>query len=142
MGEPSTYYEAYIAEILGDIVRLKGTIDHAHASMDRRIGITQELIDTHLNEANKALQMYTKLASLQSHSIKNELASAKTELAHISNQYLRNAIKEGLIQAHFELQQRPYPFNKNALMRIAIFSSVIGCVLGALSASLIIYLTS
>jgi hypothetical protein len=142
MGEPSTYYEAYIAEILGDIVRLKGTIEHTHATMDRRIGITQEIIDTHLNEANKALQTYTKSASLQSNSIKNELASAKTELAHITNQYLRNAIKDGLIQAHFELQQRPYPFNKNALMRIALFASVTGCVIGALSASLVIYLTA
>ncbi len=142
MGEPSSHLEAYIAEILGDIVRLKGTIEYTHASMDRRIGITQEIIDTQLNEANRTLQIYTKSASLQSHSIKNELASAKTELAHISNQYLRNAIKDALIEAHFELQQRPYSLNQNVMFKIASLASVIGCVIGALSASLIVYLTA
>ena len=137
MNEPSTPIEAYVAEILSEFVPIKSAIKQATDDMNIRIGITQQIIESHLEQANQTLALYTQNATYQSISIENELAQAKKELAHLTNRYLKSAVTQSLLDAHHQLQQKPAKPNKQTLL-ITVFiasltSGFVGGILGLTS---------
>ena len=134
MNEPATQTEAYVAEILDELTPIHSIIKQANDDMAIRIGITQGIIDSHINQANQLLARYTLAAERQSFTIEQELAPAKTELAHLTNHYLKTAVTQSLLDAHHALQQKPVRLNKrivlNTVLIASLTSGIIGGVMG------------
>lgn len=130
MNEPATKTEAYIAEILDEILPLKNIIKQAHDNMDIRIGITQEIIDSHLSQAKLALAQHTQTVNQQSITIEKDLAHAKNELAHFTNSYLKTAVTQSLLDAHHALQLKPIRLNKQTVLSIILIASLTTGVIG------------
>jgi hypothetical protein len=69
----TTMQEAYTREILSEIFLLQKKLTEIGGESQMRIGITQDIINTHLNHAAKALDNYTQAANAHFSVTKQEL---------------------------------------------------------------------
>ncbi len=93
-GENSTrgLKDAYLQEMLGEVILLNKELSQLREESMMRIGITQQIIDEQLNQACKALEKYTQAANAH-------FATKKEELRDVAE----HELKKALIDAHKQL---------------------------------------
>jgi len=83
---PSTgLKEAYLSEMLGEVLMLNKELHQLREESMMRIGITQQIIDEQLTASREALHQYTQAANAH-------FASKKQEIHDLASHQLKNAI--------------------------------------------------
>lgn len=93
-GENSTrgLKDAYLQEMLGEVILLNKELSQLREESMMRIGITQQIIDEQLDQACKTLEKYIQAANAH-------FATKKEELRDIAE----HELKKALIDAHKQL---------------------------------------
>lgn len=123
--------EAYLSAMLGEVVYLRKQINHILEESSCRIGMTQDIIEGHLNASKEALDKYIQAANAH-------FAKTKGELKDIAANELRENVTRSLIDAHRELLQAnpPRMSLRNMLTTVIIagvFSGAVGIGAGLLT---------
>lgn len=124
---PIDLKEAYLQEMQCEVILLRNEINQIFSESSIRVGITQEIIEKHLTQANEALNKYTQAANLH-------FSAQKMEFKEIAEKELKSAI----VEAHRELLKSnpPKMSLNNILLSIlisAIVSGFVGFTLGIIA---------
>lgn len=131
MNNPQTTNEAYVATILDDLSGLGREVEVLFSAVNVRIGITQEIIESQLIQANVSLIQFTQYHVDQSKHIENQLTQAKLELSTITNEYLTKAITKSLVDAQFKIEQTAASKRNEQLVLTALVSTSIAIIVSA-----------
>ncbi len=89
-----------------------------------RIGITQDIINTHLEHGAKALDNYTQAANAHFSATKNELKA-------IANDEVKSTITKSLIEAHHQLLlAKPPKIALRAVLMMIVVAAMVGGIIG------------
>lgn len=126
---PLDLKEAYLQEMQCEVILLREEIKEIHAESVVRIGITQEIIETQLNNANEALNKYTQAANVH-------FSTTKKELKDIAENELKETITKSFLEANKQLLVLHKPKrNISDIVISAFVFSAIGLTIGLLLAN-------
>lgn len=116
--------EAYLSAMLGEVVYLRRNINNILEESSCRIGMTQDIIERHLNASKEALDKYIVAANAH-------FTKTKGELKEIAASELRDNVTQSLLDAHKQLliSNPPRMSLRNMLVSIAL-SGLIAAVIG------------
>lgn len=116
--------EAYLSAMLGEVVYLRRNINNILEESSCRIGMTQDIIERHLNASKEALDKYIVAANAH-------FTKTKGELKEIAASELRDNVTQSLLDAHKQLliSNPPRMSLRNMLVSIAL-SGVVAAMIG------------
>lgn len=116
--------EAYLSAMLGEVVYLRRNINNILEESSCRIGMTQDIIERHLNASKEALDKYIVAANAH-------FTKTKGELKEIAASELRDNVTQSLLDAHKQLliSNPPRMSLRNMLVSIAL-SGFVAAVIG------------
>ena len=118
------YQEAYIREILSEVILLQKKLTEIGGESQMRIGITQDIINTHLNHAAKALDHYTQAANAH-------FSVTKKELKDIADNEVKASITKSLLDAHHKLLlANPPRIALQAVLMMTVVAAMVGGIIG------------
>ncbi|MGR6830956.1 hypothetical protein [Aliivibrio wodanis] len=118
------YQEAYIREILSEVILLQKKLTEIGGESQMRIGITQDIINTHLNHAAKALDNYTQAANAH-------FSVTKQELKDIADNEVKTSITKSLLDAHHKLLlANPPRIALQAVLMMTVVAALVGGIVG------------
>lgn len=118
------YQEAYMREILSEIILLQKKLTEVGNESTMRIGITQNIINEHLEHGSKALDNYTQAANAH-------FSATKSELKAIADNEVKASITKSLLKAHKELlRANPPRINLAAVLKMTVIAALVGAVIG------------
>jgi hypothetical protein len=121
--------ETYLREILAETILLHEQLEEIRNGSMLRIGITQEIIETQLNNANEALNKYTQAANVH-------FSTTKKELKDIAENELKETITKSFLEANKQLLVLHKPKrNMSDIVISAFVFSAIGLTMGLLLAN-------
>ena len=120
----TTMQEAYTREILSEIFLLQKKLTEIGGESQMRIGITQDIINTHLNHAAKALDNYTQAANAH-------FSVTKQELKDIADNEVKTSITKSLLDAHHKLLlANPPRIALQAVLMMTVVAALVGGIIG------------
>lgn len=123
--------EAYLTAMLGEVVYLRKQLNHILEESSCRIGMTQDIIENHLNSAKEAVDKYVLAANAH-------FAKTRSDLKEVAANELRESVTRSLVDAHKQLllANPPRMSLRNMLSTIIIagvFAGVVGVGSGLLT---------
>ncbi|MCD9465107.1 hypothetical protein GLP30_18935 [Photobacterium phosphoreum] len=126
---PVDLKEAYLQEMQCEVILFREELKEIHTESVVRIGITQEIIETQLNNANEALNKYTQAANVH-------FSTTKKELKDIAENELKETITKSFLEANKQLLVLHKPKrNISDIVISAFVFSAIGLTIGLLLAN-------
>ncbi|EGU30968.1 hypothetical protein VII00023_20527 [Vibrio ichthyoenteri ATCC 700023] len=115
--------------MLGEVLLLNQELKELRDETTMRIGITQDMIDTHLTQGREALNQYIHAANAHFNAKKGELADIA-----------QNELKNALIDAHRQMAVlNPPKAGLNTLLTCALISAFTGAFIGITGALLFLH---
>ncbi|OBU42127.1 hypothetical protein AYY26_20395 [Photobacterium phosphoreum] len=112
-----------------EVILFREELKEIHTESVVRIGITQEIIETQLNNANEALNKYTQAANVH-------FSTTKKELKDIAENELKETITKSFLEANKQLLVLHKPKrNISDIVISAFVFSAIGLTIGLLLAN-------
>lgn len=116
--------EVYLREMLGEVLLLNKELKELRDETTMRIGITQDIVDTHLTQGREALNQYVHAANAHFNAKKGELS----EIAE-------NELKNALVSAHKQLlTSNPPKMSMNTILSCVLISVVVSAFVGVFAA--------
>ncbi|MHC5780311.1 hypothetical protein [Aliivibrio fischeri] len=120
----TTMQEAYTREILSEIFLLQKKLTEIGSESTMRIGITQNIIDEHLERGSKALDNYTQAANAH-------FSATKQELKDIASNEVKTNITKSLIDAHHQLLlANPPRIALRSVLMMTLVASIVASTIG------------
>lgn len=128
--------EAYLSAMLGEVVYLRRNINNILEESSCRIGMTQDIIEQHLNASKEAVDKYILAANAH-------FTKTKSELKEIAANELRDNVTQSLLDAHKQLliASPPRMSLRNMLASIML-SGVVAAAIGICAGLLTFQLSS
>nr|WP_014343783.1 hypothetical protein [Aliivibrio fischeri]AEY78181.1 hypothetical protein [Aliivibrio fischeri] len=120
----TSYQEAYLREIFSEIILLQKKLTEIGNESTMRIGITQNIIDEHLERGSKALDNYTQAANAH-------FSATKQELKDIADNEVKTSITKSLIDAHHQLLlANPPRIALRSVLMMTLVASIVASTIG------------